>query len=71
MIEFMAMATICDVVPLYGENRVIAKIGTEALKTTSNPGLSALLDETAIDRDTLGEYHIGLSWAPALTPRAG
>lgn len=63
-IEFMAMATICDVVPLYGENRVIAKIGTEALKTTSNPGLSALLDETAIDRDTLGEYHIGFILGP-------
>ena len=63
-IEFMAMATICDVVPLYGENRVIAKIGTEALKTTSNPGLSALLDETGIDRDTLGEYHIGFILGP-------
>jgi single-stranded-DNA-specific exonuclease len=43
---------------------VIAKIGTEALKTTSNPGLSALLDETAIDRDTLGEYHIGFILGP-------
>ncbi|MCR5429457.1 MAG: single-stranded-DNA-specific exonuclease RecJ [Lachnospiraceae bacterium] len=63
-IEFMAMATICDVVPLYGENRVIAKLGTEALKTTSNPGLSALLDETAIDRETLGEYHIGFILGP-------
>ena len=29
-IEFMAMATICDVVPLSGENRVSAKLGTEA-----------------------------------------
>ena len=63
-IEFMAMATICDVVPLCGENRVIAKLGTEALKTTSNPGLSALLDETAIDRETLGEYHIGFILGP-------
>ena len=63
-LEFMAMATICDVVPLYGENRVIAKLGTEALKTTSNPGLSALLDETAIDREALGEYHIGFILGP-------
>ena len=65
-IEFMAMATICDVVPLSGENRVIAKLGTEALKTTSNPGLSALLDETGIDRGAIGEYHIGYILGPCM-----
>lgn len=63
-LEFMAMATVCDVVALKGENRVIAKLGIEALKTTSNPGLAALIRETGIQTETLNEYHLGYILGP-------
>ncbi len=63
-LEFMAMATVCDVVPLQGENRVIAKLGMERLKTTSNCGLAALMKETAINPETLSEYHLGYVLGP-------
>ena len=40
----MAIATVADVVPLTGENRVIVKRGLEGLRQVTNPGLRALLD---------------------------
>jgi single-stranded-DNA-specific exonuclease len=43
-LKLVAIATIADVVPLTGENRVIVKRGLAGLKTVKNPGLRALLD---------------------------
>lgn len=63
-LEFMAMATICDVVSLKSENRSIVKLGLAALKTTENPGLAKLIEETGIGIDTLSEYHVGYILGP-------
>jgi single-stranded-DNA-specific exonuclease len=43
-LKLVAIATIADVVPLTGENRVIVKRGLEGLDQVRNPGLRALLD---------------------------
>jgi len=43
-LKMVAIATIADVVPLTGENRVIVKHGLEGLGDVRNPGLRALLD---------------------------
>jgi len=40
---YAAMATICDCVPLVGENRILARAGLLALQKTNHPGLKALL----------------------------
>jgi single-stranded-DNA-specific exonuclease len=42
-IDIVAVGTISDIVPLVGENRIIARFGIEAMKVTKNLGLSALL----------------------------
>jgi single-stranded-DNA-specific exonuclease len=39
-----ALATVADVVPLVGENRVIVRRGLEGISKTRNPGLRALLE---------------------------
>lgn len=44
-VEYAAIATIADVVPLVSENRKIVKDGLETLKKTSKPAFQALLDE--------------------------
>ena len=62
--EFMAMATVCDVVKLTGENRVIVRLGLDRLAHTRNIGLSALIDEKGIDRGQLNEYHLGFLLGP-------
>jgi single-stranded-DNA-specific exonuclease len=42
-LKLVAVATVADVVPLTGENRVIVKRGLEGFHTVRNPGLRALL----------------------------
>jgi single-stranded-DNA-specific exonuclease len=43
-LKIAAIATVADVVPLTGENRVIVSHGLAGLHTVRNPGLRALLD---------------------------
>ena len=43
-LKLVAVATVADVVPLLGENRVIVKYGLQGLNRTRNPGLRALLE---------------------------
>ena len=43
-LKLVAIATVADVVPLTGENRVIVKHGLDGLGSVRNPGLRALLD---------------------------
>jgi single-stranded-DNA-specific exonuclease len=43
-LKLVAVATVADVVPLLGENRVIVKYGLEGLHRVHNPGLRALLE---------------------------
>jgi len=43
-LKLVAIATVADVVPLTGENRVIVKHGLAGLDRVNNPGLRALLD---------------------------
>jgi single-stranded-DNA-specific exonuclease len=43
-LKVVALATVADVVPLTGENRIIAKHGLGGLGNVRNPGLRALLD---------------------------
>lgn len=44
-----AMATVADVVPLIGENRIIVKRGLDGLSKTKNPGLLALLRASGVE----------------------
>ncbi len=43
-LKLVAIATVADVVPLVGENRVIVKHGLEGLHQSKNPGLRAILE---------------------------
>ncbi|MBL8295743.1 MAG: single-stranded-DNA-specific exonuclease RecJ [Bryobacterales bacterium] len=44
LLKLAAIATVADVVPLTGENRVIVRFGLAGLSSTPNPGLRALLE---------------------------
>ena len=50
LLKLVAIATVADVVPLTGENRVIVKRGLEGLREVTNPGLRALLDVSGSGR---------------------
>ena len=62
-LDVAALATVCDMVPLQGENRDIVRAGLDAMSHTTRPGLRALLRaagalESGPNAETLG-YVIG------------
>src|SRR6266513_1055189 len=64
-IKVAAIGTLADVVPLVGENRVIAKLGLDLLtKGPHKVGLRALLDVSGLTGKTIDSYHIGFLVAP-------
>lgn len=65
-LEFVAIATICDVVNLIGENRILVKNGLDALRHTNNIGLKALIDICGITEKEIGVYHIGFVIGPTI-----
>src|SRR5438132_11186166 len=64
-VKVAAIGTLADVVPLVGENRVIAKLGLDLL--TRGPhkiGLRALLDVSGLSGKAIDSYHISFLLAP-------
>jgi single-stranded-DNA-specific exonuclease len=51
LLRAACLGTIADLVPLEGENRVIAALGLAALASARAPGLRALLAEAGLPRD--------------------
>ena len=66
LLKLVAIATVADVVPLTGENRVIVKRGLEGLRDVKNPGLRALLEVSGFNRGRLAQRRPGgVSRGPA------
>ncbi len=64
-VKVAALGTLADVVPLVGENRVIAKLGLGMLSTGPHKvGLRALLDVCGLTGKTIDGYHVGFVIGP-------
>jgi single-stranded-DNA-specific exonuclease len=61
-----ALGTIADVVPLIGENRVLATFGLRGLGQTGHIGIRALLQASELLETQLDAYHVGFVLAPRL-----
>ena len=69
LLSFMkvaAIATIADSVPLVSENRVIASLGLNALRTAVNPGLKALLEVAQLGGKPLSSGEVAFRIAPRI-----
>lgn len=64
--EFMAIATVGDIVDLIDENRVVVKYGLKHIAHTVNTGLKALVEECGVDINNISLYHIGFVIGPCL-----
>ncbi len=61
-----ALGTIADVVPLVGENRILAHFGLRGLRHCRLPGLQALIETCGLTGEKLDSYHVGFMLAPRL-----
>lgn len=66
LLPFAAIGTIADLVPLKGENRLIAQKGLDKLKGTANVGLKALFKLAGAEQSGINEETIGFSIAPRI-----
>ena len=66
-VKIAALGTLADVVPLVGENRVIAHCGLAALSQGAHAaGLEALLEETGLLGRTIDSFQVSFILAPRL-----
>jgi single-stranded-DNA-specific exonuclease len=66
LLDLVGLATISDMVPLTGENRVFAHFGLKVLQKNTRPGFSSLLQQLKIESKNLQEDDIGFSISPCL-----
>jgi single-stranded-DNA-specific exonuclease len=61
-----ALGIIADVVPLVGENRLIARHGLSGLRESRNPGIRELIESAGLTGKALSGFDIGFKLAPRL-----
>ena len=66
LLDLVALATIADVAPLRGENRVFARLGLKQLAASSHPGIRSLLRAARLDGKPLTAGRVGFTLAPRL-----
>lgn len=66
LIEFVAIATVCDVVDLINENRIFVKNGLEMLNNSKNIGINALKKACGLEDKEITAYHLGFVIGPCL-----
>jgi len=65
-LDLVALATIADVAPLRGENRVLVRYGLKLMAETRHPGLRALIRAAAMEGKPLTAGRVGFVLAPRL-----
>lgn len=66
LLSFTALATVCDVMELRDENRILVREGLKEMAKTTNYGLKALLQVNDLFGKPLSPYHAGFVIGPCL-----
>lgn len=65
-IDFVALATYCDVMPLLDENRIYVREGMKKIAETDNRGLAALVRQCSLEGASITGYHLGFVLGPCI-----
>ena len=65
-LQLAAVATVCDVMELLDENRIIVREGLKLLRKKPAFGLKALMEVNGIEPKKLSSYHLGFVIGPCL-----
>lgn len=66
LLDLVAIATVSDMVPLVGENRVLVKYGLTVLRKSPRLGIRALCKKRRLQQSHITEEDIGFSIAPRI-----
>jgi len=66
LLEPAGVATVCDIMPLLDENRIIVKEAMKSLQSPKNPGLHALIKVNELEPSKLTSFSIGFVLGPCL-----
>ena len=66
LLDLVALATVADLAPLRGENRVLVKYGLKLMSETPNAGLRAMIRSSGLEGKPLTAGRIGFILAPRL-----
>lgn len=65
-VDYVALATTADIVPLIDENRVFVRMGLERINATPRPGIRALLDKAGLKLGNATTGQIVFAMAPRI-----
>ena len=65
-LDLVALATVCDVMPLINQNRIIVAEGLKQMRNTQNLGLKELLIVSGILSEDIDAFHLGYLLGPRL-----
>ena len=66
LLDLVALATVADVVPLLGENRILVKHGLRLLGESTWPGVRALVEASGLSGRDIRASHLGFILGPRL-----
>ncbi|MCM1283991.1 MAG: single-stranded-DNA-specific exonuclease RecJ [Muribaculaceae bacterium] len=66
LLEYVAFATVGDIMPLTGENRILVKEGLKRIHRTANIGMRALIAECGLVPAQIDAYHFGFVLGPCI-----
>lgn len=66
LLDLVALGTVCDVVPLLDENRILVFYGLKVLSNTRRIGLKGLMDVADIDIDQINTRSLGFGLGPRM-----
>jgi single-stranded-DNA-specific exonuclease len=66
LLDLVALATVADLVPLVGENRILVRHGLARLAATARPGLQALARVAGVPLEAVSANHVAFGLAPRI-----
>lgn len=66
LLIYGAIATICDIMDLKDENRIIVSYGLKRIKSNNDIGLNALIDVCGLNKSNISAYQFGFVIGPCL-----
>lgn len=65
-LDLVSIGTVCDIMPLIDENRILVKLGLSQIKNTSNVGLKNLFKYLKVPLHEIDSYHLGFIIGPRI-----